>query len=201
MKNNYVLIDYENVQPKNLELLKGHEFSVKVFVGAKQPKIPVELAAALQPFGEKAEYIQISGNGPNALDFHIAYYIGRISAEDPDAFFHIISKDTGFDPLIKHLRTKKIHVHREKDVSEIPILKISNSKSNPERVEAIIEFLKARGTAKPRRVSTLTNSISSLFMKKLENGELIGLVDELVRQKVVIINDTKVSYQLPASEM
>ncbi|VGO22093.1 hypothetical protein SCARR_04174 [Pontiella sulfatireligans] len=33
VKNNYVLIDYENVQPKNLEILKGHEFIVKVFVG------------------------------------------------------------------------------------------------------------------------------------------------------------------------
>lgn len=198
MKNNYVLIDYENVQPKNLEILKGHEFIVKVFVGAKQAKIPVELAAALQPFGDKAEYIQISGSGRDALDFHIAYYMGKIAAEDPEAFFHIISKDTGFDPLIRHLKAKKIRAYREKDVSEIPILKISNSKSTFERVDAIVEFLKSRGTAKPRRVSTLTNSISSLFMKKLKNGDLIALVDELVKRKVVIIDDTKVSYNLPS---
>jgi len=28
LKTNYVLIDFENVQPKNLELLKGHGFKV-----------------------------------------------------------------------------------------------------------------------------------------------------------------------------
>lgn len=197
MKNNYVLIDYENVQPKNLEILKGHEFIVKVFAGAKQTKVPIELAAALQPFGDKAEYIQIEGNGPNALDFHIAFYIGQISVEDPDAYFHIISKDTGFDPLIKHVRSKKIQAHRERDISDIPILKISNSASNTERIDAIIMFLKSRGTSKPRKVKTLKNSIENLFMKKLENGELNALVDELVKRKVVIVDDTKVSYNLP----
>ena len=99
MKNNYVLIDYENEQPKNLDILKGHEFSVKVFVGAKQAKLPFELATAMQALGDKAEYIKIDGNGPNALDFHIAFYIGHIVASDREAYFHIISKDTGFDPL------------------------------------------------------------------------------------------------------
>ena len=34
-------------------------------------------------------------------------------------------------------------------------------------------------------------------MKKLENGELSGLLNELVERKVVIIDDTKVSYKLP----
>ncbi len=197
MKNNYVLIDYENVQPKNLEILKGHEFSVKVFVGAKQAKLPFELATAMQALGDKAEYIKIDGNGPNALDFHIAFYIGNIAASDPDAYFHIISKDTGFDPLIRHLKSKKIHAYRERDIAEIPILKISNSKSKSERVDAIVEFLKSRGTSKPRKVKTLSNSINSLFMKKLENGELSGLLNELVERKVVIIDDTKVSYKLP----
>lgn len=196
MKNNYVLIDYENVQPKNLEILKGHEFFVKVFVGSNQTKVPLELAAALQSFGGKAEYIQIEGNGPNALDFHIAFYIGQIAASDPESFFHIISKDTGFDPLIRHLKAKKVFALREKDVSEIPLLKISNTKSKPERVDAIVKFLKSMGTAKPRKVKTLSNSINSLFTNKLENGELSGLLDELVQRKVVIINDTKVSYKL-----
>ena len=49
MKKNYVLIDYENVQPKNLGVLKGHDFKVMVFVGANQTKIPFELAEALGP--------------------------------------------------------------------------------------------------------------------------------------------------------
>jgi hypothetical protein len=198
VKTNYVLIDYENVQPKNLEMLKGHEFTVKVFVGAKQTKIPIELVTTLQAFGDKAEYIQIEGNGPNALDFHIAFYVGQIAAADPEAFFHIISKDTGFDPLIRHLKSKKIRAYREKDIAEIPLLKISNTKSETERVDAVVEFLKSRGSAKPRKVETLSNSIKSLFMQKLENGELSELLNELFNRKVVVVGEgNKVNYNLP----
>ncbi len=38
-----------------------------------------------------------------------------------------------------------------------------------ERIESIIKFLKASGSANPRAVKTLTNSINALFMKKLED--------------------------------
>lgn len=151
----------------------------------------------MQSLGDNAEYVKIEGSGPNALDFHIAFYIGNIAANNPESYFHVISKNTGFDPLIKHLKAKKILVQRIKDISEILLLKISNSKSQPERVEAIIEFLKGRGSAKPRTVKTLSNSINSLFMKRLEEKNLVGLVDELVKRKVVLTNGTKVSYQLP----
>lgn len=197
MKTNYVLIDFENVQPKNLELLRGHGFKVIVFVGSKQVKISFDLACAMQPLGADAEYVKIEGNGPNALDFHIAFYMGNIAARDPDCYFHIISKDTGFDPLIKHLKSKRIYAQREKDISEIPLLKISNSKSMSERIDAIVAFLKVRGAAKPRAVKTLSNSINSLFMKKLEEDELGKIMDELIRQKIVVTNGSKVTYQLP----
>ena len=116
----YVLVDFENVQPKNLELLKEHPFRVLVFIGANQTKFPRHFVVAMQALGEQADYVEIVGSGPNALDFHIAYYIGELAAQEPDARFHIISKDRGFDPLIRHLKGKKIRVRREKDLAEIP---------------------------------------------------------------------------------
>ncbi len=99
-RTNYVLVDFENVQPKDIGLLKDGPFKVKVFLGPNQSKIPVALAAALQSLGESAEYIILETAGNNALDFHIAYYIGALSAAEPTAFFHIISKDSGFDGCV-----------------------------------------------------------------------------------------------------
>ena len=55
--NNYVLIDFENVQPKNIEILKKHPFKIFVFVGENQVRIPFEIANALQQFGSEAKYI------------------------------------------------------------------------------------------------------------------------------------------------
>ena len=80
MATNYVLTDFENARPRNLELLSHHPFTVVVFVGAIQAKIPFDLAAAMQQLGEKGRYIKIAGSGKNALDFHLAFYVGELAA-------------------------------------------------------------------------------------------------------------------------
>ena len=211
MNMNYVLIDLENIQPDHLSVLTGQNFKVLVFVGQNQSKISFDLVSAVQHLGKNAEYIKIQGNGPNALDFHIAFYIGQFSVENKDAHFHIISKDKGFDPLIKHLESKKIRVHRHKAVSEIPLPKPAKVKketahvSKPasaaitaERVQKIVEFLTARGSAKPRKLKTLSNSINSFFKKSLTENELSALIDELVKRGIVVVssNQTNVSYKL-----
>jgi len=196
---NYVLIDLENVQPNNLSILAGHDFRVLVFVGEKQTKISFDLAVAIQGLGADLEYIKINGNGPNALDFHIAFYIGELSKSHENSYFHIISKDRGFDPLIRHLKSRKIRAQRHKDVADIPLLKVVNATSKSERVDAIVDFLIARGTAKPRKVKTLSNSINSLFMRSLDEKELVTLINELVKRNIVTISDkTNVSYKLPS---
>lgn len=114
MRTNYVLIDYENVQPEAMAVL----------------------------------------------------------SKEPDAYFHIVSKDTGFDPLINHLKGKKILACRSKDVTDIPIVKASNSKSPSEKIAVIIADLKRRGASKPRAVKTLTSTISNMFQKQLSDEEL-----------------------------
>ncbi len=197
MPTNYVLIDFENVRPKNLEILSRHPFTVLVFVGASQAKVPYDLAEAMQKLGDKARYIKISGNGKNALDFHIAFYIGQLASQEPDANFHIISKDTGFDPLIKHLKGIKIRVQREKDLAEIPALRMSKAKSSDEKIDAIVKNLAGRGQSRPRKVKTLTNTINSLFTQKLQEKELTAIIDTLQQKKYIVVKDGNVSYKLP----
>jgi hypothetical protein len=120
MKTNYVLIDFENVQVKSLALLKDDTFRVCVFLGPANSKLPVELVLAMQSMGPRATYIILETPGKNALDFHIAYYLGTMSTDDPTGFFHIISKDSGFDPLIHHLKGKKIFAARSTAIEEMP---------------------------------------------------------------------------------
>lgn len=197
MRINYVLIDLENIQPDTLAGLDTEHFRVIVFVGASQAKVAFDLASEMQKLGPKAEYIKITGNGNNALDFHVAYYIGKLSALDATAYFHIISKDTGFDPLIQHLKDRKIGATRCKTVEDIPLLKVSNSNSAIEKSAVIIENLRQRGASRPRTLKTLTSTISSLFQKKLTAEELKLLVTELEKMKVILINGQKISYMLP----
>ena len=200
MRTNYVLIDYENVQPTSLAGLDADHFRVLVFVGASQNKLTFDTAAAVQKLGARAEYIKIAGNGSNALDFHIAFHIGHLAAHDPTAFFHIISKDTGFDPLIQHLKERKVFASRSKGVLDIPLLKVANSKTTPEKIDVVLANLQQRGASKPRTLKTLTSTISSLFQKQLTEEELVALLKGLQAKGFIAVNETKVTYALPASE-
>lgn len=197
MRTNYVLIDLENVQIETLPELDAEHFKVLIFVGANQNKLAYELVAPVQKMGTRAEYVKISGNGSNALDFHIAFYIGQLATQDPTAYFHIISKDTGFDPLIQHLRGKKISVARSSSIADIPLLKASNAKSASEKIDVIVANLKQRGAAKPRNIKTLSSTISSLFQKQLADEEMASILAELQGKVWILTSENKVSYALP----
>jgi hypothetical protein len=159
----------------------------------------VSLAAALQPLGPSAEYVILETAGANALDFHIAYYIGALSCEDPSAFFHIISKDSGFDPLIKHLRARKLLVHRSTRIAEIPCLKPPLPTAMDAQIDAVVTDLVRRKASKPRTQKTLLSTLNALFKKELSEGQLTQLFAALRDRGIVRVEGTKVSYALPAA--
>jgi hypothetical protein len=198
VKTNYVLIDYENVQPDDIETLQHEHVRVIVFVGPHQTKIAFETAAALQRMGANAEYVRLSGGGSNALDFHLAYYLGQLTMKEPTAYFHIVSKDTGFDPLVKHLKERKLRVCRVHALGEIPILKPADPKTSTDRLALIVADLQKRGAARPRTVATLSGTISATFQKQLTEQEVSSLVSELKKKGLIKVEGTKVTYNLPS---
>lgn len=195
MKSNVVLVDFENIQPKNIGLLSGASFRIKVFVGTNQAKVPLEMARVLQMFGPNAEYIQISGSGRNALDFHIAYYLGRLAAEEPDAQLHVISKDKGFDPLIKYLNAQKIICHRWTSIADIPLTRTAKAKPGRDPVDLVIENLEKRRASKPRTLKTLRSTINARFGNLLTEAELDKIIDELSKRQVIRMAAGKISYE------
>jgi hypothetical protein len=197
LKRNHVLIDFENVQPRNLSLLVGKGYSVYVFVGESQAKLPFELVDAMQQLGDAGRYIKIAGQGRNALDFHVAYYLGVLTCNDPEGYFHVISRDTGFDPLIKHLRQRGIEAHRERDLAEIPPLRVPASATEGDKVGVIVRNLAGRGQSRPRKVKTLTNTINSLFKPKLDDAAIDTLIRDLQEQGYIALDGDKVTYRLP----
>lgn len=223
MKTHYVLVDFENVQPKNLGVLQAGPFHIKVFLGASQSKITLELARALQAFGSDAEYIQVAGNGSNALDFHIAFYIGRLAATVAEASFTIVSKDTGFDPLIKHLATLGIVCARVKAITDIvpakqpaaPAMKAVAKKAAkafaktaakaaqktaaaplPGRYDEVVARLVKLKAARPATLKKLGSSVLSWFKPPLSQAEVDALLAQLAKNRKIAINGNKVSYAL-----
>ena len=99
-----ILVDMENVQLRvpELALLERGRHQLKIFHGPSQNKLTIEMVRALQPLGDAVEYVQCEKAGPNALDFHLAFHLGRLTAAQPDARYLIVSRDKGFAQLVAH---------------------------------------------------------------------------------------------------
>lgn len=207
MRTNYVLIDFESVQVKSLALLAGEHFRVHLFLGPNHTKVPSDLVLTMHDFGERAKYIRLSSPGPNALDFHIAYYLGALAAADPEGFFHVISKDTGFDPLIRHLKDKKVFSARSESIEAMPCFQPQantqasrgSAELNEELaklVKTVVDDLIKRKSAKPRKVATLRSTVLARLGKSAA-GSLDAVMAALVREGYVTTQGDKVGYHLP----
>jgi hypothetical protein len=216
MATNYVLVDFENVQPDSLEALSSGAFRVKVFVGANQAKgrVSFEFSESMQKLGSHAEYVRIARSGPNAVDMHIAYYVGRLLEKEPHAALFIISRDTDFDPLMEYLQARGISCRRVKSINELtklvpraPAPPKSASRAAPpspakkaqsDRLAPVIKHLHSlRG--KPSTRKTLVTTIGSYFKQHggaLADKVIEQLIDELIRLKYVSQAGPKVSYHL-----
>ena len=197
MKNNHVLIDYENVQPEVADALAAPIFKVWIFVGAQQAKVKFDLVDLVQRKGQDARVIKMTTTGKNALDFHMSYYLGKLSTEEPDAYFHLIAKDTGTDSLLDHLREIGANVSRWADVFDIPIVKAPADEAEGEKLSRIVEYLVRRGDQRPGTKKTLIGSTAALFEPKLNDGEATALVEQLRLKGIFDVVGSKLKYVLP----
>jgi hypothetical protein len=188
------LIDSENVKPEYIEKLKHEHFRVVVFVGANLKRLDFAMVNALQSLGSNGSYVQISSQGPSALDFHIAYYIGKLSAAHPGAYFNIISKDKGFDPLIKHLNDQKICCSRAASVLEILLFKSTDRLPPRQRAADFYKKRIASNKARPATVASLESTILSHFHKLISEKEVAEVLKALTAAGHVVVNGKKVTY-------
>jgi hypothetical protein len=203
MKKNYVMVDYESVQPKSLDLLKPEHFSIRVFLGPTNTKLARGLVTAMQAMGTRAEYIELDVSAKNALDFHIAYYLGKLAAVEADAYFHVISRDQGFDPLITHLKSLGIFAARSESIEQMPCFVEASAKAKlataaaTDVVAAAITFLQKRKSARPAKRKTLLGSIHNFLGKERPIADAEALIAALVKRKVIEVVGEKVTYHLP----
>ena len=163
---------------------------------------------ALQAFGRHARYIQCAASGKNALDFHVAFYLGEIAPQHPGDQFHIVSADKGFDPLLRHMRAERgITVQRHEALPAIPRAagNAAAKKKTPAKgtaapaaptTEDIRKALAAAGATRPRKVKTLRNWTNTRFNGKLDEAELDRMVADLRSRRLIAVVGDRVSYRL-----
>lgn len=110
MSARFLLIDLESVQPSPSDVVAwlGESGSAWVFHGPHQTKLLPTYSA----IGNRVALVPISRPGKNSLDFHLVFYLGYLTARNPNAKFAVLSKDTGYDPAIAHALTLEFDLLR-----------------------------------------------------------------------------------------
>lgn len=205
---NYILVDFENLPLKSLSLLQAEHFRVQVFLGPNNSRLPRGLAVEIQRLGARGGYVEMSTAGLNALDFHIAYHLGRLAHADPDGYFHIISKDRGFDPLIAHLKASHIFASRSESIEAMPCFVLPSSASvapslsegDTDLIQRVFDDLVRRGASRPKTYSKLRNTVHSCCGKDRTADEIDAVIGALMNCKHVRIDGEAVSYTLPDAQ-
>ncbi len=192
MKEIVLLVDLENVQKVDAAQIPA-EARLKVFVGAKQTKIPTSLIQLRESMGDRFKWVWIDGTGKNVLDFYIACHLGEALAGTAQSEFVVLSGDTGFDPLLRHLNNKGLRCRREAPSSRTkPVVKSGLDASAMQ----VVEFLGLTEKSKrPSKRKKLTNHVVNHFKTKMSAEQVTAAIDQLFKAKLVAGTDTALNYQ------
>jgi hypothetical protein len=208
-----LLVDYENIGKLDLGAIPAG-VRVPFFFGASQRSVPTEFLKAALKLGERFVPIDIEGQGKNALDFHIAFYLGEYLARSPETPCVILSKDKGFDPLIKHLVRRGFAVRRANAIAEalgsraLPAAaprgagaarpaaaRVAAHRDGGALLAEARQLVAAtQKIRRPRKRKGLIAVLHSHFSKRVPESELQGLVDKLIARGELSESNGAITY-------
>lgn len=223
MTESVLLVDYENIGKIDLAAIPDG-VRVPFFFGASQRTVPTEFLKAALRLGERFVPIDIEGQGKNALDFHIAFYLGDYLARSPETACVILSKDKGFDPLVRHLTRRGFAVRRANSMAEAlgsraaPAAaprsaaaartggrhgaggRSGGRRESPQREagslkdDALHLLAGTQKMRRPRKRKGLIAVLHSHFSQKVPESELQRLIDELIAAGSLSDSNGSISY-------
>ena len=205
----YAFIDYENIH--SLDNLNLHLYErIFLFLGANQPTVQLS-----EKFNDELNFtlITIKNIAKNNLDFHIAYYLGKMDMQtDKNIEFCVISKDNGYSGICEFIQNQRnprkciLLKPSLPDVEEEPmkLIEDKSSKTANINIEQYLEefqayISKAKVENLPRKKDKLCNSIRyqtgiKSLDEKLSQGAIDRVFNVLCKQNIIAINGDKFQY-------
>ncbi len=216
---NHILVDFENVHVIDPAIIGAKSVSLTILVGAKQTRLDAEMVVKLFEHSASVQLIRLTSSDKNAVDFALAYYLGRTVLADPTAYFHIVSKDSGYDPLIAHLQSRHVRVRRHDDFSTLtftssaapaaaapkakPKLEPTPTAPKTDAVELmetarlVLERLRKSAANRPKKKKTLLSHLQNGLGGGATEADAAKLLQRFVAEGYVKIDDkASVTYHL-----
>ncbi len=215
---NHVLVDFENVHHVDPAIIGAKAVSLTILVGAKQTKLDAETVVKLFEHAASVQLIRLTASDKNAVDFALAYYLGRAVLADPAAYFHIVSKDSGYDPLIAHLVSRHVRVRRHENFTTLSfaasskaapaVPKPAKAKAGataakpavagpPDPMNLVLDRLRKHTTNRPKKKKTLLSHLKANLGKDASDADAIQLLEMLINAGRIALDDKEgVGYQV-----
>jgi hypothetical protein len=188
---NYIFVDYENIQAIDLDRIVNKPVRLILVLGERHKSLPIALVKLIQQYPEQIRLVETKLNGKNALDFVLACEIGIAAEKDPGGYFHILSRDKGFNALIMHLKGKEILAARQISFSEIPVMM-----NLGERIKFLTSRYKNENN-RPKKRKTMESQIQAYFGKILSQKEIEETIRRLIVEEIIAVSDEgKIAYKV-----
>ena len=185
-------VDYENTG--SLEAIDLSKYQrVFVFLGPKNTRLKLGEVSSVGFC--TLEIISLNTVGPNNLDFHLAFHLGRFhEIAEESVEFHIVTNDSGFNGLVNHLRgigrkCKHVSTKQAEKPKVVPELSACAA--------LVVERLGPMdGRKRPRKKAKLVNWIKSQCSQLLNGEEPIAYYEELKKAKIIRESGSDVAYEI-----
>ena len=183
---NHIFVDYENIKSVDPAIFGIEKATFTLVLGPQNRALDVSLIELMLTRAAAVELIRLSEAGRNAVDFALVYYLGRKVASDSASHFHLISKDTGYDPLIEHLRSRHLRVRRHEDFAALLLAVKKIGTATPSRMAEpspgkaaapatenpfarVLLYLRRNAGNRPKRKATLVRQLSSQVLREFRS--------------------------------
>jgi len=196
----HVLVDWENVQPKDVDIRKvvPDVTDVWLFHGPHQKRVEVHHAS----FGNRVTPVPIARTGKNALDFHLSFYMGYIASRHPQANLVVMANDRGYGPMIDHAIGLGFAARQVGFAIVLPAISPQSADVLPTplaedllRALARVEASLQKTTSRPSKEASLVAAIASLLGEAANAESVPAVLSGLLAGGKVSIEATgRVSY-------
>ncbi|RYD70538.1 MAG: NYN domain-containing protein [Verrucomicrobiaceae bacterium] len=192
---NHVFVDVENVKKVELFVLGQKNYIVHLFLGPTNKKLDVEVVERMLEHSQVVKMIRSPKAGKNALDFVLAYHLGQAVLTDPKAYFHLLSRDEGFDSLVELLKARNVKVKRHASWQELEAWVAAKSAASIANGQAVANGApKAVVNGGPEKSPSLSQSAEK-FLNNLTKS-----AKNRPKKKTTLVSHAKSSLGKSASE-
>ena len=133
------LVDFENVKSDGLNGISNLKDNDRVFLfySVNADKITFALHKKINESLAHINYFKVEVGQKNALDFQLVTYLGYLINENKNDEYVIVSRDNGFQPVIKWWQKRGIRISLVADLTKQDILQ--KEKELLQQVRQVIE--------------------------------------------------------------